>query len=703
MTLHEPLSGDPRVHEGAVIYQPSDPVSEAVAAGHDFGGPGAFTLRDAQAEARDLLNHARSDGGFRASLPRVLQLVRQHPDAETLQTTAARLIMEDGDWRRALVAWTGVHHRFPGAPEPFRMCVRMTFREHGEAAAEALLRERIPDPARVDDEAGLLALAFGREELGLIPEAEEAFHRATRLFPRSRGAWRQLARLQESRGGLLSAQRTTGEALAACGLDEFATDHARLTREIQVLESFAPSVTLDDSPFSIKALNAILGDVLAVRRGRRPEARHHLGSTLMVSGSLGSGGAERQLVTTVLSLHEAVREGRRIGDYEMVGPVGVICRSLIGKQDNDFFLQTLVGAGVEVTDYSRLEPFGGQIRLSRVRPFCSAIDFLPPRMKEGVTQLVDYMRYEAPDVVHIWQDGMVFAAGLAALMAGVPRIVLSVRTLPPIDRVNRWRLELEPIYRALLGAPGVMMTANSTLAARRYEDWLGMAKGSVPVIHNGVGRLPDDPAPGDEAMWAAFDQRTADADFTLGGVMRLDQNKRTLEWLSVAEHLHCRHAGARFVLVGDGALRQEAQEYVTRLGISDRVLFTGRSSSVGYWLARMDALMLLSRFEGTPNALIEAQLAGAPVISTPAGGSAETIIAGKTGFVLASAEKPDIEEASDRLMDLVLMGPEGRRAMGEAARVWAERSFSVETMLERTVNVFMAPFDAPMLREGPDG
>jgi glycosyltransferase involved in cell wall biosynthesis len=380
--------------------------------------------------------------------------------------------------------------------------------------------------------------------------------------------------------------------------------------------------------------------------------------------------------------------------------VGVICRSLVGKQDNDFFLETLTSAGVGVTDYSRLEPFGGRIRLSRVRPFCSAIDFLPPRMKEGVTQLVDYMRYEAPDVVHIWQDGMVFAVGLAALMAEVPRIVLSVRTLPPIDRVNRWRLELEPIYRALLGSPGVVMTANSTLAARRYEEWLGMAKGSVPVIHNGVERLPSEAAPGDEAMWAAFRDRTADADFTVGGVMRLDQNKRTLEWLSVAEHLHRRHPEARFVLVGDGALRQEAREYATRLGISDRVLFTGRSGSVGYWLARMDALMLLSRFEGTPNVLIEAQLAGTPVIATPAGGSAETVIAGKTGFVLANAEKPDLEEAADLLMRLVAMSRDEREAMGQAARAWAERSFSVETMLERTVNVFMAPFDTPILAQG---
>ena len=275
MALFEPPLAGALRDAGASrsTYQPSDLVGDAVAAGHEHAEPGAFTLRDAQAEARDLLTQARSDGGYRASLPRVLELVRQHPDAEALQITAARLIMEDGDARRALTAWSGVHQRFPNAPEPFRMCVRMTLREHGEEAAEALLHERIPDPAKVDDEAGLMALAFGREEMALLPEAEEAFRRVTRLYPHSRSAWRQLVRLQETRGGLLSAQHTMAEALAACGSEEFANGHVRLTREIQVLESFAPSAVMDDSPFSVKALNAILTDVLAERRARPPPGR----------------------------------------------------------------------------------------------------------------------------------------------------------------------------------------------------------------------------------------------------------------------------------------------------------------------------------------------------------------------------------------------------------------------------------------------
>lgn len=227
-------------------------------------------------------------------------------------------------------------------------------------------------------------------------------------------------------------------------------------------------------------MQALLGDILARRRADPPRPRRRLGSMMMISGSLGSGGAERQLVTTVLSLHKAAEAGASIAGYDVAGPVRVACRSLNPKRDYNFFLKSVQSAGVEVTEYGRLEPFGGRVRASAVRPYAAALDFLPERMSEGAARLVDFLRFEAPDVVHVWQDGMVLAAGLAAVMARAPRIVLSVRTLPPTDRVNRWKLELEPLYRALLSASGVVLTANSTLAARRYEEWLGLPGGSTP-------------------------------------------------------------------------------------------------------------------------------------------------------------------------------------------------------------------------------
>jgi glycosyltransferase involved in cell wall biosynthesis len=700
MSLAEPpVSGRvPTVAEESG-ERPADPVADAVRDGLAVKRKRTVSRRVALSESGDLLKQSRRDGAYKASLPRVLELIREYPDAEDLQFTAARLIMESGDIQTAFMVWQGVHRRFPSAPEPFRMVVRMTLRQNGEEAARAVVNARFPDASAVSGEQPLFALAFGLEEIGETAQAEDTLCRLTRLFPRARNPWRHLIRLQEARGGLISAQLSASAASAHCGDAEFSQAHKKITGEINALSSMDPNASLDDGPYSVKALKAILLNVVAARRTTVFAPRRHLGGVLMLSGSLGSGGAERQLVTTALSLHEASLAGRLLGGVDIVGPVAVACRSLTAKKGNDFFLDTLRRQGVHVTDYSQLPRFGGQLRHSRVKDLSEVVGMLPARIREGIVHLVDYLRHEAPDVVHIWQDGMIFAAGLAALIADVPRIVLSVRTLPPTDRVNRWRLELEPIYHALLSTPGVVIVANSTMAARRYEEWLGMPRGAAPVIHNGVTRLDETPTADDETLWRAFAHRTADADFTVGAVMRLDENKRPLDWLSVAESLHRRYPRVRFVIVGDGVLRHESQEYAHRLGIADRVLFTGVSGSVGYWLTRMDTLLLLSRFEGMPNVLIEAQLAGKPVVTTPAGGASETLLPGRTGWLTSSAETVDVSEVAALLANLIEMTPTRREEIGLAARKWAEQTFSVELMLERTVRVFMAPFGMPMIAD----
>ncbi len=98
------------------------------------------------------------------------------------------------------------------------------------------------------------------------------------------------------------------------------------------------------------------------------------------------------------------------------------------------------------------------------------------------------------------------------------------------------------------------------------------------------------------------------------------------------------------MLVGDGDLRAEAQKRAEQLGILERILFVGASRDVGYWLQKMNVFILFSRYEGLPNVLIEAQMVGVPVISTPAGGSAECFIEGVSGFILDDAQTVNLDQ-----------------------------------------------------------
>src|SRR5690606_23905969 len=93
--------------------------------------------------------------------------------------------------------------------------------------------------------------------------------------------------------------------------------------------------------------------------------------------------------------------------------------------------------------------------------------------------------------------------------------------------------------------------------------------------------------------------------------------------------------------------------------------------------------VLLSRFEGLPNVLIEAQYSGVPVVTTPAGGAAECLIEGVTGRVVSRCDKPDLGEvvaAAEHMLETcdpgVLFAPDG------AGRKFLDERFSIPGMLK---------------------
>ena len=378
------------------------------------------------------------------------------------------------------------------------------------------------------------------------------------------------------------------------------------------------------------------------------------------------------------------RTAGRIG-----GPVSIYCRKLDRRRSNDFYLARLEAAKVHVADYLAAPEWGGDLSASILEQHRDLIALLPPRMREGVIRLTDALRYEAPDVVQIWQDGMIFAAGLAALIANVPRIILNVRTMPPNRRKDRQKPEQEVLYRGLLSAPGVSLTANSRMAGRAYEEWLNLPARTVVTIPNGVDPLPCDAPDNEQARWIRFDDDTVHSGFTLGGVMRFDDNKRPLFWLDICAALAKRRPGARFIIAGSGPLRGAAEEYAAKIGIADRTLFVGRTTHIGFWLDRMDALALTSRHEGVPNALIEAQLAGVPVLTTPAGGAAEAVAPVDANTILADAENPSAEEAAIRLDTLARLSEAEINVARSGVKHWAQEKFAMDQMIERTLDLFM--------------
>jgi glycosyltransferase involved in cell wall biosynthesis len=105
-------------------------------------------------------------------------------------------------------------------------------------------------------------------------------------------------------------------------------------------------------------------------------------------------------------------------------------------------------------------------------------------------------------------------------------------------------------------------------------------------------------------------------------------------------------------------------------------------------LKQFDGFLLLSVFEGLPNVLIESQFAGVPVVSTPAGGAAETVIQGQTGLILDDGEDVDPRLVADKLL-ILRSNHHQRPAVAALANDWVRRTFSVEQMLDSTARMYL--------------
>jgi glycosyltransferase involved in cell wall biosynthesis len=168
----------------------------------------------------------------------------------------------------------------------------------------------------------------------------------------------------------------------------------------------------------------------------------------------------------------------------------------------------------------------------------------------------------------------------------------------------------------------------------------------------------------------------------VGNVARLAQQKGQRDLIAAAPKVLERHPDVRFVIAGEGELREELAELAAPFG--DRVGLLGARDDVPDLLASLDVFAFPSRFEGLCLAVIEAQAAGVPVVATPVGGIRETVVDGETGWLV---QPHDIDALAERISWCLDHPDEARAVAAEAQRRVRER-FSTERMVAETLAVY---------------
>ncbi len=406
-----------------------------------------------------------------------------------------------------------------------------------------------------------------------------------------------------------------------------------------------------------------------------PKSAYSGGPIVLCNNALAWGGVERQVVNTLCGL-----AGR------LPQPPHLLCVRLGHSADYDFYKSALVGYPGEVRN---------AINLTVARQHLSAVDaglerriadataWLPLDVQEEILRFAGDFVVLKPMVVHVWQDALSISAGYAARMVGVPRIIVSSRNMAA-HRFAYHRPYMAEAYREIASCADIVMLNNSEAGAHDYAAWLGLPVDRYRIIRNGIDADQLSAPDAAETCRLRADLGLATDTPVVGSIFRFYAEKRPLLWIEAAARIAAARRDCHFVVFGAGPMKAEMLGLAASRGFADRLHLPGTIRNAALGLSIMDLFLIASELEGTPNVVLEASLMGLPVVATNAGGTAETIDHGTTGFL---ASKPDPKVLADYALT-ALREKQGSLSAREAGPAFVLSRFGLERMLNEILDLY---------------
>lgn len=594
----------------------------------------------------------------------------------------ARVLFQQRRWDEALTWFERLRDVAPETVEAHLQIIRIHMRMDREpeaAASYATACQRFGGKP-----GGHLALATALERIGLLSEAAAHVLAAMGDDPGGAEAPLRLGRLYARAGQPEDASAYFSQYLIQHPGDRRVRRELDAAREAIGLCRAAPEADGEAQNSKDRILcpeSIIEAIVVKAWRDGAQTSTSDSGNVVLVTASLGPGGAERQLVNTLRGLSQRAA---------CAGRLHLLCGTLSVDARDCFFHPVVEQLRVPCREFLGNSRHTVSLAGSAYASYEPCLEQLPFNMRRAIAALVLQFHELQPLVVHAWQDSTNLHAAVAAAIVGVPHIVLSTRSIRPDEKKRRRRRYFREVYQILLHHPSVSVLNNSQYGAHDYTAWLGAVPGSIRVIHNGFDFRQIAASAGDDEI---ANRRVA-ADLAqgvpvIGTAFRMTEEKRPRLWIDVASCVAQQDARVHFLILGDGPMRPQMEGWARDAGIANRCRFVGHRRAVAPWLSLMDMFLLTSRIEGLPNVLIEAQALGVPVVSTDAGGAAETFEDGQSGWLLRTSDAAAIAE---RLL-WSLAHPDWLATAAAQARKYVQNAFGLDHMVDETLQVYACSAD----------
>lgn len=244
-----------------------------------------------------------------------------------------------------------------------------------------------------------------------------------------------------------------------------------------------------------------------------------------------------------------------------------------------------------------------------------------------LVKVMQTVRAEKPDIVHLWMDGIPGAYGrLGTLLLRYRPTIVGIRNHPARDPGWYGR-----VRRLLLNRHISLFNGNAVSSLDYLVEREGIPQTRTRYIPNGIELHRFAPRQDDEAkklLPEGWREKVI-----VGTVGALAARKSPEVFVRLVRRVVDENPDIRFIHAGDGPLRDSTHQLSRELKLDDHLLFLGSRSDVPDVLRAMDIFIMTSSNEGTPNAAMEAMATALPCVVTDTGDCKELVLEGQTGFV----------------------------------------------------------------------
>jgi glycosyltransferase involved in cell wall biosynthesis len=286
----------------------------------------------------------------------------------------------------------------------------------------------------------------------------------------------------------------------------------------------------------------------------------------------------------------------------------------------------------------------------------------------------------SPDVVHCHMFHANILGRIAKLFCGIPALVCTVHNLRETSERGGPTGYKEFLYR-ITDRLASITTIICQAAFDRYVKVGAVPRKRLIVIPNGIDTEAFSPSSarresarkalglGSEFVWLAVGRLVKQKDYP--NLFR-----------AVAQ---CESKEFRVLIAGSGPLEAELVQECASLGLSDVIQFCGAREDMLDLYSAADAFVMSSEFEGLSVALIEAAAMGLPAVVTDAGGNADIVVEGVTGFVVPTKAPGALSGA---MMQLVGSSKDRLKTMSEEARAHCLGNYKASDIVDKWIDLY---------------